>query len=213
MRIIAGRFRRRQLAAAPGDTTRPLTDRAKEHLFERLGTFDDQRVLDVFAGTGTIGLEAMSRGAVAAVFVERDHRAFELLCHNVRTLGVQDDAFCWRADVLRCSFRPKGRPELLPFDRIFFDPPYPITDQLRPGTPLFRALLRLTRPDVAADGAELILRTPLRQAIVVPDGWRPHRDMTLGGMSITRYLRDSPGRGDGAAESAEEPRSKDDESE
>src|ERR687895_355607 len=100
MRIIAGRFRRRQLAAAPGTTTRPLTDRVKEHLFQRLGAFDGERVLDVFAGTGTIGLEALSRGARTAVFVERDHKAFELLRKNVAALGVTDETLCWRADVL-----------------------------------------------------------------------------------------------------------------
>jgi 16S rRNA (guanine966-N2)-methyltransferase len=189
MRIIAGRFRRRQLAAAPGTTTRPLTDRVKEHLFQRLGSFDRERVLDVFAGTGTIGLEALSRGAASAVFVERDHKAFELLRKNVATLGVMDETLCWRADVLRCSFRPKGRDEFLPYDRIFFDPPYAIADQVREGTPLYRSLQRLGREGVAADGAELVLRVPIRQEVTVPPVWRLDELLTLGGMAIHRLRK------------------------
>jgi 16S rRNA (guanine966-N2)-methyltransferase len=189
MRIIAGRFRRRRLATAPGNTTRPLTDRVKERLFQRLGPFDGERILDVFAGTGTIGLEAMSRGAIHAVFVERDHKAFELLCENVASLGVTEDTFCWRADVLRCSFRPKGRNELYPYDRIFFDPPYAIAHQLRPGTPLFKSLERLGRDDVLSARGELVLRVPLRQKVAWPDGWHLRELLEMGGMAIYRLRR------------------------
>lgn len=193
MRIIAGRYRRRQLAAAPGTTTRPLTDRAKEHLFQKLGDFRGERVLDVFAGTGTIGLEALSRGAESAVFVERDHKAFELLRRNVATLGVERDTFCWRVDVFRCSFRPKGREAMLPYDRIFFDPPYAIADQLRVGTPLYKAMERLARDDVSEPGAELVLRVPLRQEVAVPDVWGLDELMTFGGMAIHRLRKGGGG--------------------
>lgn len=189
MRIIAGRFRRRRLAAAPGTTTRPLTDRVKEHLFQRLEPFEGERVLDVFAGTGTIGLEALSRGAVTAVFVERDHRAHALLRQNVAMLGVESVTFCWRADVFRCSFRPKGRDDLLPYDRIFFDPPYAIADQIRAGTPLFKSLERLARPDVSSDAVELVLRVPQRQSIDLPAAWELGELLSMGGMSIHRLHR------------------------
>jgi 16S rRNA (guanine966-N2)-methyltransferase len=187
MRIIAGRFKRRPLAAAPGTTTRPLTDRAKVQLFQRLGPFGGQHVLDVFAGTGTIGLEALSRGAATAVFVERDHKAYELLRRNVESLGVGDDTLCWRADVLRCSFRPKGREELLPYDRVFFDPPYAIAGDLRPGTPLYKSLERLARPGVCAEAAELVLRVPARQKVAVPEVWRPDETLEMGGMTVHRF--------------------------
>lgn len=193
MRIIAGRFRRRKLAAAPGTTTRPLTDRVKEHLFQRLGAFDGERVLDVFAGTGTIGLEALSRGAETAVFIERDHKAFELLQQNVAMLDVAEEVFCWRVDVLRCSFRPKGREELLPYDRIFFDPPYAIADQVRLGTPLYKALERLGRDGVAAEGAELILRVPVRQEVAVPPIWGLDELLKMGGMAIHRLRKGGVG--------------------
>jgi 16S rRNA (guanine966-N2)-methyltransferase len=191
MRIIAGRFRRRRLATAPGHTTRPLTDRVKVKLFQRLEPFDGERILDVFAGTGTIGLEALSRGAAHAVFVERDHKAFELLCENVRSLGLTDDTFCWRADVLRCSFRPKGREELVPYDRIFFDPPYAIAGQIRPGTALFKAVERLGRPGLLSPNGELVLRVPLQQQTELPDIWHCHERLEAGGMAITR-LRLTP---------------------
>ena len=76
MRIIAGRFRRRNLLTRSGLVTRPITDRVKETLFERLGdAVIDARVLDVFAGTGTLGLEALSREAASVVFVEKDRQA------------------------------------------------------------------------------------------------------------------------------------------
>ena len=191
MRIIAGRFRRRRLATAPGHTTRPLTDRVKVQLFQRLEPFDGERILDVFAGTGTIGLEALSRGAAHAVFVERDHKAFELLCGNVRSLDLSAETFCWRADVLRCSFRPKGREELLPYDRVFFDPPYAIADQIRPGTALFRSIERIGRHELMAPHGEMVLRVPLKQRIEVPLVWHCHERLELGGMAISR-LRLTP---------------------
>ncbi|MGC1275749.1 MAG: RsmD family RNA methyltransferase [Planctomycetaceae bacterium] len=207
MRIIAGRFRRRQLAASPGTTTRPLTDRVKEHLFQRLGPFDGERVLDVFAGTGTIGLEALSRGADSVVFIERDHQAFALLRQNVAMLEVADETFCWRADVFRCSFRPKGLDELLPYDRIFFDPPYAIADQIRPGTPLYKSLERLARPEIASDVVELVLRVPLRQQIVLPGVWECSELLSMGDMAI-HWLRRTGAAGDGSedghAEAGEE---------
>lgn len=193
MRIIAGRFRRRRLASAPGNTTRPLTDRVKERLFQLLGPLEGERILDVFAGTGTIGIEALSRGAAHAVFVERDHKAFELLCENVDALGIADETFCWRADVLRCSFRPKGREELVPYDRIFFDPPYAIAHQIKRGTTLFKALERLGRDEIVSARCELVIRVPLRQEIEFPDVWHCHERLLMGGMAIYRLRRPSAG--------------------
>ena len=99
MRIIAGEFRRRKLLASPGLTTRPITDRVKETLFERIGEdLVDRKVADIFAGTGSLGLEALSRGAKSVVFIESDRRGHELLRQNVATLGVEDRTLCWRTD-------------------------------------------------------------------------------------------------------------------
>lgn len=189
MRIIAGKFRRKQLAAASGQTTRPLTDRAKERLFQRLEPFDRQRILDLFAGTGTIGLEAISRGASSAVFIERDHKAFDLLKQNVSAVGLSSQTLCWRTDALRCSYRPKGRDELHPYDRIFCDPPYAMVEQIRPGAALYRALARLARPGIAAADAEIILRVPIRREIEIPSAWRSGLLMEVGGMAIHQLVR------------------------
>lgn len=198
MRIIAGKYRRRKLLTSPGLTTRPLTDRVKEMLFERLSAdLPDRRVADVFAGTGTIGLEALSRGAQSVVFIENDPRAYELLVRNVETLKAGDQALCWRADVFRCSFRPKGVPHLLPFDVIFFDPPYRMVETLAPGRPLYRALERLARPEISSGDALLILRTPEQPTFELPPQWMPRDAWSFSTMEIHLFRRsaDVTGRG------------------
>ena len=125
MRIIAGEFRRRRLLANPGLTTRPITDRVKEILFERTqDLLVDRRIADIFSGTGSLGFEALSRGAQSVVFLESDGKAFELLKQNVAALGVEDRTLCWRTDALKSSFHPKGVDAFLPYDVVFFDPPY-----------------------------------------------------------------------------------------
>ncbi len=190
MRIVAGRFRRRKLESNPGQTTRPITDRAKEILFEYLlEEIEGARVADVFAGTGTIGLEALSRGATGAVFIEQDHKAFELLQRNIEKLGAQDETLCWRVDVLRCSFRPKGVEQLLPYDLIFFDPPYRMVPDVQPRSPLYRSLERLARPGIAAENALLLFRTPLKSQFTMPPEWKPDRTLTLSNMEVHWYRR------------------------
>src|SRR6185295_15055806 len=84
MRVIAGAARGRRLSAVPGDTTRPITDRAKEALFSILAPeIEDARVLDLFAGTGSVGIEALSRGAAACTFVELEKRAIDTIRGNL----------------------------------------------------------------------------------------------------------------------------------
>lgn len=193
MRIIAGRFRRRKLLSNPGRTTRPLTDFAKEVLFERLA--DDvvgKRIADVFAGTGTIGLEALSRGAAGVVFVEKDRRAAELLRRNVETLGVEEQTLCWETDVFRCSFRPRGVPHLLPFDTVFFDPPYKMIGDLKPGSALYRALQRLLKEDVTSPHALLVLRTPAKCEFEIPPEWVYDRTIDLNSMRVHLYDKTLP---------------------
>ncbi len=188
MRIISGKYRRRKLLTRTGLTTRPITDRAKEPLFERLWScVEEARVADVFAGTGTLGLEALSRGAHSVVFIEQDRKAGELLQKNVDTIGATADCLCWRADVMRCSFRPQGVPDFVPFDLIFFDPPYRMIETLQPSSPLFKALERLGRPTVSAPEATLVLRTPADSVFAVPSAWRTDRTLTISGMDIHLY--------------------------
>lgn len=122
MRIIAGEWRGRPLKAPEGDTTRPTADRTRETLFSmlnsRLGSFDGLTVADLFAGSGALGLEALSRGAASAIFVEQDAAALRALRANVANLRAQD-----RCDVRAASVLALGRAKATP-DVILLDPPY-----------------------------------------------------------------------------------------
>lgn len=121
MRIIAGQFRGRPLQAPPGLATRPTADRVREALFSmlasRLGSLEDLRVADLYAGSGALGLEALSRGAAHATFVETDERAQALIKANAARLGVED-----RVRILGGSVLALPRSD--PFDLIVADPPY-----------------------------------------------------------------------------------------
>jgi 16S rRNA (guanine966-N2)-methyltransferase len=119
MRIIAGKWRGRAIDAPPGLDTRPTADRVRETLFSmlasRIGSFDDLRVADLFAGSGALGLEALSRGAASAIFVENDPKAAAVIRRNAEKLSAS-------AKVLSASAIALPRAE--PFDLIFADPPY-----------------------------------------------------------------------------------------
>jgi 16S rRNA (guanine966-N2)-methyltransferase len=193
MRIIAGEFRHRVLLSNPGDTTRPITDRVKESLFARLEhELPDKRVADVFSGTGTIGFEALSRGASTAVFIEADKKAYELLRENVAKLKLGDRAICWMTNALRSSYRPKNAEGFTPFDVIFFDPPYKMADDIQPGTPIYRALQRLARPDVSAAEALLVLRVPEYATYELPAEWKTEWQLTMSNMLIDVCRRQPP---------------------
>jgi 16S rRNA (guanine966-N2)-methyltransferase len=190
VRIIAGQFRRRKLLANTGLTTRPITDRAKEQLFENLGgELHGERVADIFSGTGSLGLEALSRGASRVVCIEKDRRGFELLKQNVATLGAEDRVFCWKADVFRCSFQPKGISGYLPFDLIFFDPPFPLLKKLKAGSPMYAALERLARDTISAPDALMILRVPTHPEYEMPDDWRLDWTLPLSNMEMHAYRK------------------------
>lgn len=193
MRIISGRFRRRKLLANPGLTTRPITDFVKESLFTRLEEqLAGQRVADIFAGTGTIGLEALSRGAASVVFLEKDPKAIDLLKRNVASLGAEAQAacLCWNADIFRCSFRPKGNSaSFVPFDWVFFDPPFAMVEDLAPGSELFRVLKQLAREDVSALNARLVMRTPDAAQFVMPDVWELEHHWPFSHMEIFVYRK------------------------
>ncbi|MCW4460588.1 16S rRNA (guanine(966)-N(2))-methyltransferase RsmD [Sphingomonas sp. BT-65] len=120
MRIIAGQWRGRPLVAPKGDATRPTADRTREALFSmlasRIGSFEGLAVADLFAGSGALGLEALSRGAASCLFVEQDRAALDALRANAEKLGV-------RADVRATSVLALG-PAPKPMDLILMDPPY-----------------------------------------------------------------------------------------
>lgn len=121
MRIIAGQWRGRRLVTPEGISTRPTADRTRESLFNmlasRIGTFEGLRVADLYAGSGALGLEALSRGAAFACFVEQDPRAVAAIRRNVETLGAGE-----RAELLPRS--AAALPSSAPFHLVFADPPY-----------------------------------------------------------------------------------------
>lgn len=148
MRIVAGQFRGRPLKAPKGEATRPTTDRVRESMMSAVesarGGLEGAVVLDAFAGSGAVGIEALSRGARCAHFFERSGEALRALCANVRSLGLDARrARLHRADVLKDP--PVWASE--PFDLVFLDPPYALPASCALGVP--RALAE--RGALAAD--------------------------------------------------------------
>jgi 16S rRNA (guanine966-N2)-methyltransferase len=123
MRIIAGRLGGRSIVAPAGRGTRPTSDRVREALFSILGPLDGEAVLDLFAGSGALGIEALSRGAGHAVFVERDHRALDALRANLDALGLRDDVAQVRRGDAHHAVRNAAR-DGEAYDLVFVDPPY-----------------------------------------------------------------------------------------
>lgn len=123
MRVIAGEFGGRRLASASAKGLRPTADRVREALFSILGgDVEDARVLDLYAGTGALALEAVSRGAPSAVCVERSPAALAALARNVRDLGLGERVRIERGDALAYARRLRGQSDR--FDVVFCDPPY-----------------------------------------------------------------------------------------
>ena len=122
MRIVAGQWRGRKLLAPAGETTRPTSDRTRETLFSmlvsRLGTFEGLKVADLFAGSGALGIEALSRGAATCLFVETDAAALRALRSNVANLQAAPQTDVRAASVLALGPAPA------PLDLILLDPPY-----------------------------------------------------------------------------------------
>lgn len=133
MRIIAGTFRGRTLNAPSWDGLRPTSDRLRETLFNVLAPrIRGARVLDLYAGTGALGLEALSRGASHATFVEQDRRAQALIAGNLAKCGVTEGCAIIRASAGRAVEQMLRSASFVPFDLVLLDPPYdhPAADAL-----------------------------------------------------------------------------------
>jgi len=118
MRVIGGEFRSRRLKSIPGLATRPTTDRLRETLFDILGAQVEGTIfLDAYAGTGAVGIEALSRGAVSAVFIERSKNAAKVLHENLASLGIEGRALVVPRSVISSISAHKA-------DIVFLDPPY-----------------------------------------------------------------------------------------
>jgi len=160
MRVIAGRLRGRRLQAPPGTSTRPTSDRVREALFSMLGDVQDASVLDLFAGTGALGIEALSRGARTAVFVEHDARAARVLDANLQALELTPaSAQVRRADVLRALRSARASKET--YDLVFIDPPY---GQAHDWGPKLSAAL----PQVLGPDARVVVESDRRSPLELP---------------------------------------------
>ena len=154
MRIIAGTRKGARIFAPKGRDTRPTSDRAREAAFNLIGPVDGARVLDLYAGSGALGIEALSRGAASALFVERDRRALAALRRNLDALGA--DAEVRSQDALRFIAQPEGV-----FDLVFCDPPY--DEAPRVAVALSEAL-----PAMLEDDARIVTESDKRNPLTLP---------------------------------------------
>jgi 16S rRNA (guanine966-N2)-methyltransferase len=165
VRVVAGRFGGRRLRAPPGRATRPTSDRVREALFAILGPVDGARVLDLFAGSGALAIEALSRGAASAVLVERDRRAAGSARANLEALGLAEPEARLVVAPARVALRDaSARGET--YDLVLLDPPY------RRAPALGRELSEALGP-LLADGARVVSesdrRAPLELALALTD--------------------------------------------
>jgi 16S rRNA (guanine966-N2)-methyltransferase len=180
VRIIAGEWRGRVLKAPPGATTRPTGDRTREALFSmlvsRLGSFDGLAVADVFAGSGALGLEALSRGAASCTFIDQDREAVKAIKANIEMLGAN-------ADVLPIAVSAIG-PSRKVYDLLMFDPPY--------GSGGAGALLeKMTRLGWVADSAWAAVETRNDESVSA-EGWTLDVERTYGIAKLSVLYRKEP---------------------
>jgi 16S rRNA (guanine966-N2)-methyltransferase len=185
VRIIAGTLKGRQLKAPTWDGLRPTSDRLRETLFDILAPrIAGARVLDGYAGTGAVGIEAISRGASHVTFVERDPRAVRLIRENLARAGVPERYAIIRAGFVDAAHSPAS-PRADPFDVVFLDPPY--------GDEEMRAALAEAAPLVG--GATLLVLEHARRH-PAPDaaaGLVKRRDVASGDSALAFYERSPHG--------------------
>ena len=173
MRVIAGTARGRPLVAPHGARTRPITDRVKETLFGILGErVIDARVLDLYAGSGSIGIEALSRGAASCDFVEHDRRAVAAIRENLQRAGVAEQASVHAMDVMRYLAQAEDER----FGLAFVDPPYEERAIL---APLERLASRLV------PGATVVVKHHWRTPIPEPPELASWRERRFGETTLT----------------------------
>lgn len=166
MRVVAGSVGGRRINAADAEGIRPTSDRVREAMFNSLyslGAIADAVVVDLFAGSGALGIEALSRGASRVVFVENDRHALEVLRDNLDSLGLADKATVVPADATIFLARAE------PYDLLLLDPPYEFDG--------WSALL--------ADVADSVVAIESNRAIELPESWHTHRVRRYGGTVVT----------------------------
>jgi 16S rRNA (guanine966-N2)-methyltransferase len=159
LRIIAGRFRGRPIKAPRGMTTRPTIDRARQAIFNILGPLDDAKVIDAYAGTGAMGIEALSRGAAHATFVESDRDALRAIQDNLEKLGVTSQATLIEMPLEKAKSRLEKR---APFDLVMADPPWAIAREAA-------LVVAATVRPMLAPGARVLLGHRTSEPVELPE--------------------------------------------
>ena len=166
MRVVAGNLRGRPIVAPEGDATRPTTDRAREATFNSLmslGAVEDAKVIDLFAGSGAMGIEALSRGAASCAFLERDRKALDSIRHNIKTLQLTDNTTVLSGDVMTNVVALRN------VDLVLADPPYDFDRWVD--------LLKVLDVVMAPGG---VVVTESAREIQPPEGWQAIRSKRYG---------------------------------
>jgi 16S rRNA (guanine(966)-N(2))-methyltransferase RsmD len=183
MRVITGTARGRKLRDLPGLDTRPTTDKVKESIFN-IVQFDveGRKVLDLFAGTGQLGIEALSRGAEKCVFVDQSREAVKVIQENVKTTGFENQSRVAAGDGV--SFLTSCREK---FGLAFLDPPY-ASDLLD------RALLKMSEIDIMTENGIIVCESALDKIMpTLPGPYEKGRDYRYGRIKLTLYHRRTNG--------------------
>ena len=185
-RIIAGSARGRRLAV-PQSGVRPTADRVREALFSaiesRVGPLGGLRMLDLYAGSGAVGLEALSRGAAHVLLVERDRKALEVVRANVAAVGLPN-AVVLGADVSSLTSSAPPMSAVAPYDVVFLDPPYELGDDV-----VEPVLGGLARNGWLGEGSLVVVeRARRRSGLTWPEGYEPGRDRDYGDTRVRTAL-------------------------
>lgn len=182
MRVIAGSRKGHKLAAPRGLDTRPTSDRVRENVFNLVGPVDGARVLDLFAGSGALGIEALSRGAARATFVEKDRHALESLRANLEATRFVELASVITRDAETLSPEALGAP----FDLVFADPPYALV-------PKSRALAGLAA--LLAPGGLAVVEYATSHPPAAPQGLVAADERRYGSTGVTFFVAEEHSRG------------------
>ncbi|MCD8355374.1 MAG: 16S rRNA (guanine(966)-N(2))-methyltransferase RsmD [Clostridia bacterium] len=179
MRVISGSARGKALEAVPGKDTRPTTDKVKESVFNILQfRLYDAAMLDLFAGTGQMGIEALSRGAAKAVFVDRAPKAVSVIRRNVAAARVQD-----RAEILNLTYQQAlQKLQGQKFDILFLDPPYG-------GELLNSALKAVESFDILSSDGIIICESSVEDTVICPEAFSVHKTYKYGTICLTALCR------------------------
>lgn len=185
MRVISGSAGGRRLVAPPGADTRPTSDRVKEALFSSLGPLAaDVAVLDLYAGSGALAVEALSRGAGSAVLVEQAPKALEAIRRNLESTGLAPRATVVRADVARYCRAPAAFGAPGPFDLVLIDAPYQ-----QPAAVVFARLEELHGAGALAPGAFVVVERDRRGEDPEPPPWLARERSRTYGDTVLRSFR------------------------